>query len=670
MDFAHIPHFFRIFGVISIKLSTSKGHNMKTLLGSILAFALFFASFDTIQAQSSTHLGPAVAFVKASRDTLFIQPLSVDSPVQAYDLPSLFTNFTNGAVTINSIKNLAVIGMTPAGDRLVIAGTVNYINPSNSTNVTFQGLLSIPWPITTFTLTNSVDFLLPANENDFRPIGILSADGKQWWITFTTTTGGNDPLTFYHGNTDGSGSIDSTTEFEMEEGFQMSNITLDRSNNFILASTTYDKVLDNSQVTDGRFLLHVWEAGHGDDAAIDLSGAYDGLALNAGYYQQYDSIFGLTIIPQNDGHNALLGLTSNPIDSKTSVHDNSINFYTDPYGSSGGGLSGSNESTTISMPSSILPSGEDFFSGQSCGTYQEQLYAPGKGQMGEAGDVSLNTIGGDSVLFVTHESPEDCANRGAKSGIYFYDVTSGLASATLVYNDTKAQELQPVWVVAPYLNAVAPISYPGIAWQTSNSGNFGSVDTGSISSPMNFTFIDTSSKAVTLDSATITGPNASEFKINSGHVAGTLPSLATQSINVTFTPVAPAGAANATLNVYFEGQTPNLSITQALSGTVVIPAGGGVKEDAVLASSLTIDPNPFSSSASVQLTSPDAGAMSIVVHDALGRTVYTSDLRETGAGQTESFTFGAKSLGLPDGVYYVTAFLGERQASRAVVFVR
>jgi hypothetical protein len=84
---------------------------------------------------------------------------------------------------------------------------------------------------------------------------------------------------------------------------------------------------------------------------------------------------------------------------------------------------------------------------------------------------------------------------------------------------------------------------------------------------------------------------------------------------------------------------------------------------------MTIEPNPFSTSTSVQLTVPSVGALGIVVHDALGRLVYTSDTREVGAGQTESFQFDAKSLGLPDGVYYVTAFLGERQASRAVVFV-
>ncbi len=642
---------------------------MKTLFGSILAFALFFASFDTIHAQTTTKMGPAVAFVKASRDTLFIQPLGVDSPVQAYDLASLFTNFTNGAVTINSINDLAVIGMTPDGAHLVIAATVNYINPSNSASVTFQGLLSIPWPITTFTLQNTVNFLLSSRGNNtFRPVGILSADGKQYWITFTSTSGGNDSLAFYHGNTNGTGTIDSTIVFEMEEGFEMSNIALDKTNNFMIA-TTYDKVLDADELTNGRFIYHAWQAGHGDEDPVDLSGAYYNIA-SAIYYRQIDSMFGLTVIPVNDGINGLLGLTSN------TDMDNSINFYSVPYASSGADITNTNESP-LSLQRTIIPSDEDFFSGQSCGLYQEQLYSAEKAQMGEAGDVSVNAIGGDSVLFVTHESPEtdNPTIRDKYASIYYYDYTAGAASATLVYNDPSGtQPLQPVWVVAPYTTTTTvPVYYPGLAWQTSiPSYDFGSVDVGNTSSPATFNFTDTSSeKAVTLDSANITGANASEFSIVSGKVSGTLQPLANRQIIVSFTPVAPAGSVSATLNVYFEGQTSNMSITQALTGTVVVPSGGGgVQQDAVLASSLSIDPNPFTTSASIQLTSPSAGAMSIVVHDALGRTVYTSDLRETGAGQTESFTFDAKSLGLPCGVYYVTAFLGERQASRAVVFVR
>ena len=638
---------------------------MKKLSGSFLVITLLFASFGSIQAQTTT-MHPAVAFVKASRDTLFIKTLDT-LPVQVYALDTMIDTATHFLVQVDSIRQLAVIGMTPSGNRLVLAANFYYVNPVNDGLTLYQGLLSVPWPLSTFSLTNSVKFLLPSRgSNDFRPLGTLSADGKQWWVTFTSTTPGVDSLYFYHGNTDGSGTIDSTTDLEfgvMDEGYQMSNIAVDNSNNVMLA-TSFDRLQDADPVNEGRAILYAWQAGNGSQVqAINFSNVYEPLATSSGgdYKRYIDSMFGLTVIPISDGSkNVLIGLTS------STTRDNTINLYENRYFVASS-FSLSNQ--PYSIPRTVIPTDENFFAGKNCGLYQEAATTSTVSQAGNAGDVSVNAIGGDSVLFITHDADDNCADRDKLSGIYYYDYTSGGGSATLVYNDPDAQELQPVWVVAPYTTP-APVYYPGIAWTPSSStGAFGSVDTPNTAS-LTFTFNDTSTHvAVTIDSATITGANASEFAITSGSAAGTVQAGATGSISVTFTPVAPAGAVGATLKVYFEGQTPDMSIAQSLSGTVVIPTNG-VQSDAALAASMSIGPNPFTSSASIELTAPTAGPMSIVVHDALGRTVYTSDMRETGAGQMESFTFDANALGLQDGVYYVTAFLGGRQASRAVVFVR
>jgi hypothetical protein len=83
-----------------------------------------------------------------------------------------------------------------------------------------------------------------------------------------------------------------------------------------------------------------------------------------------------------------------------------------------------------------------------------------------------------------------------------------------------------------------------------------------------------------------------------------------------------------------------------------------------------VQPNPFAQSARINLTAPEAGSVAIVVHDALGREVYASQNIKTAAGQAQEFTFDAKSLGLPTGTYYVTALLGNRAATREVVFVK
>jgi hypothetical protein len=640
---------------------------MKKVTSVALTFVLFLAFAASIRAQTTTTvMRPAVAFVKTDRSILYIkQP---DSAVQSYDLAAIITNL--GVEQWNSVHQLAVIGMMPAGDRIVIGAVVDYVN-QNQQEQTFQGLISIPWPITLASFTNkNIVFMLSSrnfstNVTQFRPVGVLSADGKQWWATLSSVSDGNDSMTFYHGYTNGSGTIDSTTlagitNPELTDGFHMSNIALDTSNNTMLAMS-YDALLSPDQPINGRVILYAWRAGQGDVSGANITGLFIQLnSSSSNFALQTDSMFGLTVIPANDGTNALLGFTS------SANRDNSINLYESPYFGTPTLVP-----TSFSLPRSIIPPSENFFSGGNCGPDTEFVTAPGLSQAGNSGDVSINSIGEKSLLFVTHEAPDACAKRDVGSAIWYYDYTSGSQSATFVYNDSSAQELQPVWVVTPYsTTTAAPVYYPGIAWEGTPTGAFGSVDTPNTAA-LTFTFSDTSTHNLpdTINSATITGTDASEFAITSGSAATILQPNGTESISVTFTPVAPAGSVNAMLTVFFNGQTPNMSITQPLSGTVVTPTNG-VKEDAMLASAMSIDPNPFTSSASIQLTAPDAGALGIQVHDALGRTVYTSELRETGAGETESFDFDAQSLGLPGGVYFVTAFLGERQASRAVVFVR
>ncbi len=623
---------------------------MKRLFLSAVTFVLFSVSLGTLQAQT-TILRPAVAFVKADRSILYIkQP---DSAVQAFDLAAIIDSATFNLAGLDSIRHIGIIGMSSAGDRLIIGADVYYLDPTSDVHVSFEGLVSIPWPVSTFSLTNTLHRLLPSRGNgSFRPVGVLSADGKQWWATMSSASDGDDSLTFYHGNTDGTGTIDSTTyQYEMVSGFHMSNIALDTKNNTMLAMS-FDGLQSPDQATDAHVRFYQWTLGN-EVEGTEFTGVYRN--INTHYLLRTDSLFGLTMIPNNDGTTALMGLTPG--------YDNTISLYSFPYLSSNFDIS----SPTTQIPRSIIPQSQNFFAGKNCGAYTEDIAGEDNSQSGNAGDVSVNSIGGDTILFITHESSSSCLDRDANSAIWSYNLNTG--QAQFIYNDSSAQELQPVWVVTPY---TVP-HYPGIAWQNVATTNFGTVDTGKTSS-LTFTVVDSSQETpVVVDSANITGTATSEFTITDGKSMATLQPGKTESVTVSFAPIAPAGLKNVTLTVYFEGQNSGgpiqSTITEQLSGTANIPLNG-VREDAVLSSSMSIDPNPFSSAASIQLTAPDAGALGIVVHDALGRTVYTSELRETGAGQTQSFTFDAKALGLPNGVYYVTAFLGERQASRAVVFTR
>ncbi|HEY3875782.1 MAG TPA: hypothetical protein VGM92_09915 [Candidatus Kapabacteria bacterium] len=629
---------------------------MKKILGFLFLSFIFAASQSFAQ---TTILRPAVAFVKAARDTLFIK--QADSAVQAFDLHSI-TNNVGSFILVDSVRQLAVIGMKPDGSRMILGGNFYYYDNKSSSHVSYSGLISIPWPLDQSLKdpTKTIQFLLPTpSANGFRPEGILSKDGSQWWATLQSYSQAQLTPVFYHGNTDGSGKIDSTTpenvqgDDRLQSGVQFSNLALDTKTNTMLAMS-FSGVQSSSQYTSFYIYFYTWSVGN-DVQADNFTGSFKSKFVptpSPGNENPIvDSLFGMTVIPNNNGSTCLLGFTSDPT--------NSIDLYQTPYTTGSIGFSNQGQ-----IPDDILPSGEDFFSGENCPpSYVEAVATNGEGQPGNAGDVFVNSIGGDSVLFVTHESSDNCSDRNAKSGIYYHNYTNTNDSAHLVYNDPKGQELQPVWVVMPY---IVP-QYPGIAWQGTQTTNFGTVDTGKTNS-LTLTVIDSGKVPVTIDSATMGGPNAAEMMLGSLTYPIVLQPQGTQSFTVTFQPMAPSGSRKGGLKIYFEGETHD-SLTQMLTGTANVPANS-VAQDPALSASMTTQPNPFSASASISLTAPEAGAMNIVVHDAVGRVVYRSDVREAGAGEAEAFTFDAKSLGLPDGVYYITAFLDNRQATREVVFAR
>lgn len=516
---------------------------MKRLSGFTLVI-LFCASIG-LRAQT-TVMRPAVAFVKADRDTLHIKQLFADSAVHDYDMTSIITNL--GALQVDSIRQLAIIGMTPAGDRLVVGGTIGYKDQSSGGHVAYQGLFSLPWPLTTASLQNTIEFLLSASgPQNFRPMGVLSKDGTQWFATLTSASQGSEYLTLYHGHTDGSGTVDSTTysASELEDGVQMSNLAVDTKTNTVLM-VVCDRVTDPSQAVDLGVTFFSWTPGNGNEVqALPLTNIYLNLAANDNYTQYNDNIslttgypdsmFGLTVIPKNDGSNVYIGLCTDP------NHDNSIQLYSVEYT----GSSLSNLTTPeLTIPRTAIPTTENFFAGQNCGPYKENIGGGGVMQCANGGDVFVNSIGGDSALFITHESPDDCGSpRNIYSGIWYYDLSTQPNNAVLVYDDSSAQELQPVWVVMPYTIPAAP-KIPGIAWQGGAAkSTFATVDT-SKDSTITFTAVDTAQISTIIDSAKITGPNASEFTIPANMQSSvTLASTMTQAFPVTFAPVVPPDSA-------------------------------------------------------------------------------------------------------------------------------
>ena len=650
---------------------------MKTLFRTLFSFSLLALLSTQIYAQATTIMRPAVAFVEAVNDTTSRNILYIkqpDSAVQSYDIGKMIRD--TGALGIDSIRQLAVIGMTPSGDGLVLAGSVSYDQGAGN-HTTFQGIFYIPWPLTSDNLLARPIKLLfaPPSVVGFHPVGTLSADGTQWWATFSGQSLGGLILTFYHGRTDGTGTIDSATVQQplsggtaLPAGVQVSNIVMDKSNHDMLAMVA-DGINSGDQGQDFDALICVWHSPYHSDIQVDDIGAVYHSEMDPIFTHQLsstqsidfvDSGFGLTVLPTNNNSaKVLAGFIPH---TKQDIEFDSISYNGTPDLSSLG----------PTIPHSIIPSTQYFFAGLNCKSvgYNEDIVGQGAGQNGNGGDMSVNSIGGDSVLFITHESSGGCGNRKANSAIWMYDLTNGgSGTATLIYNDSSAQELQPVWVVTPY-TVPAVVHDPGIAWQLPKDTSFGVVDTGKSGNLM-LTVVDTSQVNVTIDSAHIGGQNASSMTLTPLSYPIPLSPNQTKTFTVTFTSAEPAGLKKAALKVYFEGATHD-SLSQQITGTVNIPtnSGGSVAEDPALAASITTLPNPFSSSVTVQIVSPDMGPLSVLVHDAMGRTVYRSETRETAAGATQNFSFDAKTLGLANGIYYVTAFLGDRQASREVVYQR
>jgi hypothetical protein len=593
---------------------------------------------------------PAIAFVKATRDTLFLKRADSAVKVILHTSPDF------------KISKLAILDVTPDGSRYLLAGSFDYTNPFTGQPANYTGLISYPVGLDLSsaninTILATVKFVKAYTSTGgfFRPTGKISSDGKSWFAIMTSGSPYLFPsVIMYHGSMDKSeidpGAVIDTVKAvpssppEIND-YHMSNIAISDDNRHAVA------VLTNqiSTLTDDGYLFLHWNLDAVGSSALTVRGP---VQITGGLTNTEDSLFGLTV-KIDDGtfaEVAIMNKSNGSLEFKRWRYSGSGNVVLEDGGYSIGRHGG-------------IPDDEYFFAGENRGPYKENQ---GNFRMlGLAGDMAFNRAG-DSVVFITH--PQDDHNsvteRNQKTRIYVYNGSS----AKEIYNDLEAQELQPVFAS----DVAYTKHYPGIAWSGSHAGSFGSHDT-MTTTTLQFSVKDTSAVAAVRDSISITGPDSAEFKLVSGGSTIIQPG-ATVTLSIAWTPVGTAGPRNATLTIVgYNGLNGPVTITQDLSGTATVKkptGGGGVKEDPALAAAIEVQPNPFSASTSIRLTAPDAGTMALIVHDALGRVVFTSDARKVQAGSIESFEFDAKSLALPNGVYYVTAFLGDRQASRQVVFVK
>ncbi|HEY1677377.1 MAG TPA: choice-of-anchor D domain-containing protein [Candidatus Sulfotelmatobacter sp.] len=147
--------------------------------------------------------------------------------------------------------------------------------------------------------------------------------------------------------------------------------------------------------------------------------------------------------------------------------------------------------------------------------------------------------------------------------VTFSPAASGARSATLTVFDNTSTGSQTV-----ALSGTGSGGSSATATLLPSSLSFGTVSVGSTSAAQSSTLTDTSTTiALNISSITITGSNASDFKLSTSSTcpsSGTINPLATCLVTVTFSPAA-SGARSATLTV-FDNTTAG-SQTVALSGT-------------------------------------------------------------------------------------------------------
>ncbi len=584
----------------------------------------------------------AVGFEKADRTAIYVKRADSAVKVLLQSTPPLLT-----------MSNLALLDVSPDGMHYLIAGKFTYYKVGPNQFVTYIGIVSIPanLDLTATNAISQVHFLKVAQGNigvAFRPLGLISNDGNDWFAVMESGSTGTLPLlTFYHGKMDQDettpGTVIDSAQAPLSDhltDWHMSNLALAGGD---LVAITVQAIGDVPSLEYHRYRW-AWS----DNVSIPprqlYMSSWGNLVSRAPRpSSNTDTLFGYCLqIVGNEAHVGTMN-SSGDIDYWKLV----------PYSGTGQPQDGG-----PLLSRTDLPKDQTFFAGSKMGPYGENI--PDACNPGMGGDISFSR-GGDSITFITHPAADsDVARRNKRSGVW---LTTG-GSTTLIYNDTNAQELQPVIMKV----AVGIPHYGGIKLGGSDPIVYQTIDTGTTHT-YNLQIADTSAYVDdTINSVVLSGTNASEFS-----VGGTFPVLAPMggnsiSIPITFAPTGLAGARTATVTVHFAKDSIR---TVGISATASVKAPAkGVKEDPTLAALVSVEPNPFTSSTSVLLTAAESGTLGIAVHDAVGRTVYTSELRRVGAGASEAFTFDAKSLGLPDGVYYVSALFGDREVSRRVVYVR
>ncbi len=592
------------------------------------------------------------------------------------------TLFTNAGTV--QLRNLAVLASSKDGHSLLIGGKGVYINPINSALDSAWAIARLDAPFTNtgsynpITLTLGGAKILKAfsmDENNaifhfpnetMQPLGVLTPDESQWYVTLSKTSSGNGGQWFFHGNFNGSGAVDSfyvdpanpaISDASAKAGYHMSNLAVSDDGLTMLAFV-FDQCITSDKPRAQLFRWKPSTTGGDFPFLADVIHTVPNFR-NGG---NPDTAFGFAfrVIPNQANPTAEIAFAPNTTGD--------LVMYSFRWNA---GSSIALVPTSRKIIRSKLPGSLHFFAGRGTTPSDNEVHVPQLGYPdGNGGDMMFSP-GGDSVVFVTSRG-DDFATP-AESGIYIYDISKG--TVTLVENDPLKMERQPIFTKSIVHKFVPPPYIVGTASLDKTSIDFGThVDDGTDNATVIATLTTNNASEVIITQATLGGTDAANFSVTlNPPLPATVKGQKTYTFPITFAPTA-AKSYTATFTIHYVDslrKNENDSIlTIQLSGIGKKPLGGGVEAKTPAAFDLTVIPNPFTQLMQITVTAQQSGSTSLEVRDLLGKEVYSSRSLSLGVGEKFTYTLDANSLHLAPGAYFVLVRSGGEEVSRKVIYVK
>lgn len=549
-------------------------------------------------------------------------------------------------------ERIAVLGSTSDGKSLFIAGKIMFAAIGSGVQDSLVGFFRIPIPehgkqLSMTQLLTEGKILREVNEEVTKilPLGVITPDNNHWYAIWGSSAPNNPSFTFYHGNFNESAKPDNsnvdtaivTGQGAFEAGYHTSNVTCTEDGNMGMF------VVVDQLLTDGLEKVKIvrWTPGS-NPVFTDITSKFPSSVGSP------DKAFAFAIrgIGPSSQAKMQMAVVTEPDNATITIYE--LQNLANP--------SFNNPKATISR--SALPNGWDFFTGYTGNSGDVYSQAP---QQGNGGDMMFNRDG-SKVIFITRESPENELLRAESSAIFEYGLTSG--QINLLYNDTKQQERQPIFVDG---TGIIPVAEQKLQI-TPSSLDMGTVlADGQTSSTKRFTIKNIGTIPATISEISMVATPAWVGFSNSlglsAPYAFTLAPEAEAWFDLTFMP---EGGGSSSANIVIKWSADS-SRTIVATGSGKEVGGGSVARDYREVFTFSVAPNPVHGAAVISLKGVETSNASLELVDATGRSVWSASSK-LNAGATSTFDLNAQNLAA--GSYFLIVRANDVQAMSQVVITK